>query len=303
MATAIIYSEKANLAAELMTAAGEAGLEAKAVAFNDSELANDVAARGVDVVLVKDDAIALGDTAAVAQAVAQVADSADVVLLASNRRGKELAGRVAQILGAGCLTDVNALALDGAEIVASRNALGGATVAEQVIKTDKKVYAISPKSFAAAEKGVAGSVESTAVDVTPSVTVVETKPKSVESVDITAAETLVCIGQGADSEDQVGQAAELAKALGGELACSKPLATDRKWLSEERIVGISGSLCKPDLAITLGISGQVQFTVGIRDAKTVVAVDTDENAPIFQVADYCLVEDLSTVIPELAKAI
>lgn len=83
------------------------------------------------------------------------------------------------------------------------------------------------------------------------------------------------------------------------MACSKPVATDKKWLSEERVIGLSGKQCKPDLAILLGISGQVQFTVGIRDAKTIVAVNSDENAVINQMADYVLTADLHEVVPEL----
>ena len=92
---------------------------------------------------------------------------------------------------------------------------------------------------------------------------------------------------------------ELANKLGGQVACSKPVATDKKWLSEERVIGLSGKQCKPDLAILLGISGQVQFTVGIRDAKTIVAVNSDENAVINQMADYVLTADLHEVVPEL----
>ena len=92
---------------------------------------------------------------------------------------------------------------------------------------------------------------------------------------------------------------ELASKLGGEVACSKPVATDKKWLSEERIIGLSGKKCKPKLAVILGISGQVQFTVGIRDAKTIVSVNTDENAFMNTMADYILVGDLHQAVEEL----
>jgi electron transfer flavoprotein alpha subunit len=96
-------------------------------------------------------------------------------------------------------------------------------------------------------------------------------------------------------------AESLAQSLGGVVACSKPLATDKKWLSEDRVIGLSGKLCKPDLALLFGISGQVQFTVGIRDAKTIVAVNTDENATINQMADYILTADMHEIIPELNR--
>ncbi len=96
---------------------------------------------------------------------------------------------------------------------------------------------------------------------------------------------------------------KITQALGGEIACSKPVATDRKWFPEDRIVGLSGKICKPQLALILGVSGQVQFTVGIRDANTIVAVNNDENAYMLQMADYTMVADLKKVLPELSKSL
>jgi len=118
-------------------------------------------------------------------------------------------------------------------------------------------------------------------------------------VDIEAAETLVVVGQGLNSQDDLAPVQELARKLGGEVACSKPVATDKKWLSEERIIGLSGKKCKPELAIILGISGQVQFTVGIRDARVIVAVNSDENATINQMSDYILTADLHDIVKEM----
>ena len=120
-------------------------------------------------------------------------------------------------------------------------------------------------------------------------------------MDIGAAEILVIVGQGMEEED-LHWAESIAKSLGGEIACSKPVATDRKWFPEDRIVGLSGKICKPRLAIIMGVSGQVQFTVGIRDADTIMAVNKDENASILQMADYAMVADLKELLPELAKS-
>ena len=109
----------------------------------------------------------------------------------------------------------------------------------------------------------------------------------------------MAVGQGLEDEGQLAGVHDLAAKLGGEVACSKPLATDKKWLSEERIIGLSGKKCKPQLALLFGISGQVQFTVGIRDAKVIVAVNTDENAAINYMADYIMQADLHQIIQEL----
>ena len=303
MSKVLVYSETAKLAKELLSAAALIG-DAKAVAVNDRALADELAGAGAAVLAIDNDALALGDTAAMADALAKAAEAAGapVVLLASNRRGKELAGRLAQVMGAGCLTDVSSLKADGDAIVCTRNALGGATVAEEKIVADDQVIAISPKSYPAFG-GANGTVEALSVDVTPTVKVLGEEPKNEEAVDISSADVLVCVGQGMESQDAIASVEDVAKKLGGEVACSKPLATDKGWFSESRIVGISGTMCKPTLAVTMGVSGQVQFVVGVRDAKTIVAVDTDENAPIFQFADYGLVADMAEVVPALAAAL
>ena len=305
MAGVLIFSENQGLALELLTAANS--LKATAVSacvINNDEQAQALASAGVQVYSVNNNDLLMADVGAIAGTIKQVADKAgaDTVLLASNRRGKELAGRLAQAMNAGCLTDVAALSIEGDKILCQRNALGGATVATQYIDAGKKVIAIRPRTFEAAAGTGAGSVEEVAVEVKKAgVTVLEFKSRVGDTVDIEAAEVLVAVGQGLNSQDDLPAVEELAKKLGGEVACSKPVATDKKWLSEERIIGLSGKKCKPQLAMLLGISGQVQFTVGIRDAKTIVAVNSDENASINQMADYIITADLHDVVAEMNK--
>ncbi|HZJ84561.1 MAG TPA: electron transfer flavoprotein subunit alpha/FixB family protein [Syntrophomonadaceae bacterium] len=301
MASVLIYSDKLNLALELISAAKTINPEVTAVAINDAKLAQGLAAAGVKVWQVNNDAVNVADTAVLAQAIADLADkaAANTVLLASNRRGRELAGRLAQKLEAGCLTNVSSMKIDGDKVECMRNALGGATVATQVIIADKQVIAIAPKSFEPAS-GSPASVEDVDVEVTPKVKVLEVRTKAADAVDIEAAEVLVVAGQGVNSQADLADIEALAKKLGGEVACTKPVATDKKWLSEERVVGLSGKICKPDLAILLGVSGQVQFTVGIRDAKSIVSVNTDENANMNQMSDYILTADLHEVVKELS---
>ncbi len=305
MAGVLIFSENQGLALELLTAANS--LKATAVSacvINNDEQAQALASAGVQVYSVNNNDLLMADVGAIAGTIKQVADKAgaDTVLLASNRRGKELAGRLAQAMNAGCLTDVAALSIEGDKILCQRNALGGATVATQYIDAGKKVIAIRPRTFEAAAGTGAGSVEEVAVEMKKAgVTVLEFKSRVGDTVDIEAAEVLVAVGQGLNSQDDLPAVEELAKKLGGEVACSKPVATDKKWLSEERIIGLSGKKCKPQLAMLLGISGQVQFTVGIRDAKTIVAVNSDENASINQMADYIITADLHDVVAEMNK--
>lgn len=308
MAGILVYSDKTDYSLQLVTVAQmiakDAGLAIKAVSINDAEQAGELAKRA-DAYKIDNAAINLADTAAVAAALKAAAAElgANIVLLSSNRRGKEISGRLAQSLAAGCLTDVNSININGGKIECSRNALGGATVAVQTIETENKVIAVMPKAFEAAPEA-SGSLNDLTVDVKASpLKVLEVKAKGGDSVDIEAADILVAIGQGVENKDDLATVEAIAKALGGEVACSKPVATDKKWLSEERIIGLSGKKCKPSLAILLGISGQVQFTVGIRDAKTIVAVNNDENADMLKMADYVMVADVEDVMPELLKAL
>lgn len=308
MAGILVYSDKTAYALQLVTVAQmiakETGAAIKAVSVNDAEQAGELAKRA-DTYKIDNNAINAGDTAAVASAIKQAAQQlgADIVLLSSNRRGKELAGRLAQSLGAGCLTDVNSLTVGSGKIECQRNALGGATVASQHIEKANQVIAIMPKAFEAAAEA-AGSLNDLAVEIKASpLKVLEVKPKTGDVVDIEAADILVAVGQGVENKEDLVTVEAIAKALGGEVACSKPVATDKKWFSEDRIIGLSGKKCKPSLAILLGISGQVQFTVGIRDAKTIVAVNNDENAFILKMADYVMVADVEEVMPALLKAL
>jgi electron transfer flavoprotein alpha subunit len=121
------------------------------------------------------------------------------------------------------------------------------------------------------------------------------------NVRIEDAQVIVSCGRGlAKKEDKV-LLDELAGALCGQVGCSRPLAEDRKWFSEW--VGLSGHKVKPKLYVACGISGVIQHVAGIRDAKVIVAVNKDEQAPIFEIADYAVVGDLYQILPALKEAI
>ena len=305
----LIYSEKSELALELLTAARvlakDIGTDINALSINSDIQAEELAAAGVTTYSIKNSAINLADTASVAgvlyKAVLQL--DASLVLLASNRRGKELAGRLAQKLDAGCLTDVNGLQVINEKVQCTRNTLGGATITTQQIESNRQVIALAPRSFTAAADLEGGIIQDLTIEAEASpIKLIESRSKTGDVVDIEAADILVVVGQGMEKDD-MALAESIAKTLGGEIACSKPVATDKKWLAEDRIIGLSGKKCKPQLAIILGVSGQVQFTVGIRDAHTIVAINNDENAYILQMADYAMVADLKVILPQLHKAL
>ena len=126
--------------------------------------------------------------------------------------------------------------------------------------------------------------------------------ESARAVDLTAAEIIVSVGRGIKEKENIPVVEELAKALGAELAASRPIC-DAGWLPMERQVGSSGQTVAPKVYIAVGISGAIQHLVGMKGAKSIVAINKDANAPIFEVADYGIVGDLFEVVPALVAEV
>jgi electron transfer flavoprotein alpha subunit len=137
--------------------------------------------------------------------------------------------------------------------------------------------------------------------------IVRVKPQepfreSARAVDLTSADIIVSVGRGIKEKDNIPIVEELAKALGAELAASRPIC-DNGWLPMERQVGSSGQTVSPKMYLAVGISGAIQHLVGMKGAKTIVAINKDANAPIFEVADYGIVGDLFEVVPALIEEV
>ena len=228
------------------------------------------------------------------------------LLVGATTRGRAVAGRLAARLGVTALTDVRQFTFEDGVIKAHHMIFGGGAVRIEKPLSKIMLATVGPGTFEALllRAGRPGEV----VDVpfvAPEwrVTRRESKARPPATVNLAAAKKVVCAGRGLARQEDLALVKELAQALGAEVACTRPLAEGLGWLPRERYIGISGASVKPNLYLGVGVSGQVQHTVGMSEARLVVAINKDNQAPIFAQADYGIAGDLYTIVPALIAAL
>src|SRR5208282_3626542 len=159
--------------------------------------------------------------------------------------------------------------------------------------------------LAAKHPGGKAPVKSVNVDLKPEQ--IRTKPlelfrEAKQAVDLTQAPILISIGRGIKAPENIPMAEKLAKAMGGEICASRPIC-DEGWLPMDRQIGSSGQTVAPKLYLALGISGAIQHIVGMKGSRTIIAVNKDSEAPIFEIADYAIVGNLFDIVPALTEAL
>ncbi len=301
-----IVAENVQFAAELVSGAKEIGKGAAVTAFvgGDEAAAREVVTFGADkAYALPMPAAAMWDDYAGVIAEKAKAEKPAAILFGSSRRTRGMAAQVAALLDVPCVSDCKSLVLDGSAVTAERMVYGGMAVKTMKATADTVVATVGGKSFEplAADAGRSGAVE-TLAPAASKVNVVERKAKEAETVNLGEAALVVGVGRGFVEQSELAIAEELAKCMGAEIACSRPIAEFFKWLPEERYLGISGQVIKPQVYLACGVSGQAQHVYGVRDAKVIVSVNKDENAPIMQLSDYFIVGDVKEVLPALAKA-
>lgn len=304
------YSEAGprKVTAEMLTAARRIGTPAAVVVGapgTAARLQADLAAAGAEKIYAAESDAAAGllvVPAVTALAQAAAAASPAAVLMAATADGREVAGRLAVRLNSGVIAD--AVDVD-ADAVATQSIFGGAYTVRSKVAQGTPIISVRPNSIDAEPVAAAGEIIPLALDLAgaKAATIVASHAEeSGDRPDLSAASVVVSGGRGVGSAENFAVVEALADALGGAVGASRA-AVDSGYYPHQFQVGQTGTTVSPQLYIALGISGAIQHRAGMQTSKTIIAVNKDAEAPIFEISDYGVVGDLFAVAPQLTEAV
>jgi len=302
-------------AAQQIAKAASSSVSAVVIGKGVSALADELAAKNVaEVLAVEHDLLDAYTPDGYCVALKQVIESAkpDLVLFPHTYQVRDFAPKLAAMLGKGMIGDCIGYRNEGGKLVFVRQMFQGKTAADVTFLGSGPWFASFQSGAFRADlvEPHAGKAPVNKFAVDLKTDQIRTKPlelfkEAKSAVDLTQAPLIVAIGRGIKAPENITQAEAVAKAMGAEIAASRPIC-DEGWLPMERQIGSSGQTVAPKLYLALGISGAIQHVVGMKGARTIVAINKDQNAPIFEIADYGVVGDIFEIMPalteELAKA-
>ncbi|EAA0532574.1 electron transfer flavoprotein subunit alpha/FixB family protein [Salmonella enterica] len=314
-----VFSDTPSRLPELMSGAQAVGEKVNAFVLNEADSAT-ACHLGADHVWLlsgkPEDRMIEDYAAAMAETIRQHSEGG-AVLLPNTRRGKLLAAKLGYRLSAAVSNDASDVSLQDGKAAVKHMVYGGLAIGAETIASPFAVITLSSGTFDAQQPDASRSGEMHKPDASRSgemhtvqwqapataVTRTATQARQSNSVDLDKARLVVSVGRGIGSKENISLAEALCQTIGAELACSRPVAENEKWMEHERYVGISNLMLKPELYLAVGISGQIQHMVGANGAQTIFAINKDKNAPIFQYADFGIVGDALKILPALTAAL
>lgn len=297
-----VVSENFNILSELCAGAKTLANHVTAVVFGDEAAAKSASSCGADAIIycpVENDAPE-DYAVAIADEIKKVPNA--IVMVNNSIRGRCIAGKIGVLLDTAVLSTVNELELDGNNLVCRRVVYGGTAQRKEIFTKSYGVITIGAGVFEAANDLPATS-QISKISGTPQggIKTISRNEKKEGTVNLVAAKRIVDVGRGLAKEEDLEMCRQLAKAIGAEVGCSRPVAENNKWMPKACYMGITGVQVKPELIIVLGVSGQVQHIGGINKSKIIVAINKDKAAPIFKNADFGLVGDIYKIVPALIE--
>lgn len=232
-----------------------------------------------------------------------------LVLMPHTYQVRDFIPKLATSMNRTTVTDCIGYKKDGERLLFTRQMFQGKLAADVSFSCDAPWFVTFQNGAFRGDKVEAGTspapIEAVSVEIADDA--VRNKPQEVfkeakQAVDLTQAEIIVAVGRGIKEQKNIEIAKQLAEAIGGEIAASRPIC-DSGWLPMDRQIGSSGQTVAPKLYLALGISGAIQHIVGMKGARTIIAVNKDSEAPIFEIADYAVVGNLFDLIPPLVEEI
>jgi len=232
-----------------------------------------------------------------------------LVLMPHTYQVRDFVPKLATAMGGAVISDCVGYKKEGEKLLFTRQMFQGKLAADVSFTCDAPWFVTFQNGAFRGDKVEAGAsaapVETVNVEIADNV--VRNKPHEVfkeakQAVDLTQAEIIVSVGRGIKEQKNIELAKQLAEVLGGEIAASRPIC-DSGWLPMDRQIGSSGQTVAPKLYLALGISGAIQHIVGMKGARTIIAVNKDSEAPIFEIADYAVVGNLFDIVPPLIEEV